>query len=312
MISPVLLPKLAKLPVAPVCLPHEGAPHISPRARRKLRELNISWTALQLPAEGRRITERDVLAAVQHLTQSVEKSSASRRLSVERAPLNLAQRQIAEHAAYSQQFIPQFSLDMLALATPLLNLQKTLQAEKGRAEAPRLEDFFLRALGLTLADESFKVFRGVIDGDDVVYRSEINISFTVWLGENEMLTPVARGVDQLSLEALARMTRELRRRAGRKLSATFEYVGGIMTLISLESYHARSFRSIVRPGESATLTLPAAQPHLFPSARGKKTRTQLAWQLSLSADRRLVSEVLAAKFLSKIIALLEKPACLTD
>ena len=338
------------LPPSPVPLPREGPPRISPRARRRARELKVPLQALPLPAVGKRITDRQVIAAAATLN-AIEATPSAReaayvkgltphpvstpvsgahsrvrlkdlddhpqtplRVPAERVPMSPLRRAVAENMAYAQQFIPQFSVDMLALAGPLLDLRHALQRDWGKREAPGIDDFFIRAAALVLADDAFKPFRAVLDGGDVVYRGEINISFAVNLENQGVIAPVVKGADRLSLKQIAQATRELVAKARQKHLNAAEYQGGLMTISNLGMLPVQSFRAIVRPGESAILAIPSPQPRFVAEAEGRPRNDRnpqvtmaTTWQLSLSADHRIVDGVLAGNFLLKLKTLLECP-----
>ena len=353
------------LPSAPVILPREGNPPISPRARRRLKEFGLPLQAISLPPEGRRITERDVLAVAARMNTQTQSESAAQmgsaapkaqlesaaaidisvaqdtappqvqkmaRVAAERTPLSSLRRTIAESMAYSQQWIPQFSIDMFVESEPLLALRRNLQEQWGKKLAPRVDDFFILALARLLDQEKFRAFRAVIDGNDLVVRGRINIGFAVSLGDrgdgdNGVLVPVVRNADRLSLQKLVPVTQDLVARARLRHLKPLEQSGGLMTVSNLGESGVCSFRAIVRPGESAILAIPAtqlrpvappagvpakrpAQNQLGGSVNGVETAPagfQPAWQLSISVDHRLVDGALAGNFLSGLKSLVEYP-----
>ena len=327
------------LPPAPVALPREGQPRMSPRARRKARELGVPLQALSLPADGQRITASEVLdaakaikkagatPAARHLayekgmdvsqlppavhrlrTADLENASAAPpRLPAERVPLKPVRRLIAEKMSYAQQFIPQFSVDMIVRTKPLLAFRRSLQNEWGKREAPSVDDCYVRAVALALADDDSKPFRAIVDRDDLVYRGEINVGFAINLGEHGVSVPVVRRADRLSLRELAAVTKQLSARAKNRSLKPTEHSGALMTVSNLGTAQVSSFRAIVRPGESAILAVPAAQPRPIFTEDWQTYTVEETWQLSLSADHRIVDGVLAATFLSKIKCLVECP-----
>jgi len=350
-IDSTLTTRDGRLPPSPVALPREGLPRMSPRARRRARELRVPLQALQLPVAGKRITEREVLAAAKAfealpltplarqeayekgLSPAVLREAAAKhtplahadvanlppeplRLPAERAPLNALRRAVAENMAYAQQFIPQFSVDMLVRADPVLQLRQKLKKEWSRREQPSIDDFFIRALGLALMEDRFKPFRGLVDGNDVVYRGEINVGFAVALGDQGVIAPVVKGAERLSLKEIACCTKDLLSRARRKTLSPADYSEGLLTVSNLGMLPVDSFRAIVRPGESAILAVPSPQPRfvtdpegegLFGPDREGRVTMATTWQLSLSADHRLVDGALSAHFLLKIKNLMESP-----
>jgi pyruvate/2-oxoglutarate dehydrogenase complex dihydrolipoamide acyltransferase (E2) component len=265
---------------------------MSPRARRRARELLVPLQALGLPLPGQRISERDIEEAAA-ANARVDASREARRMAyekgvvlhrvfapgrrvdvsdvevlppaplrlpAERVPLNPAHRAAAESMAYAQQFIPQFGVEALALAAPLQSLRERLQSDWGKRDAPSLACLFIRALGLLLSDDVFRSFRGVVDGPDVVYRGELAVGFTVALADGGSIAPVVRGLDRLGLRDLTRTVRDLTARARQKRLSAAESSGALLTLADLSASEVYSFRALVRPGESAVLALPAPHP----------------------------------------------------
>ena len=312
------------LPRAPVPLPREGMPPMSPRARRRARLLNMPMQAFDLPPEGRRITERDVLAAAETLAR-LDDAAKSRLASAEprwpgqRVPLSSLRRSISEHMAYAQSVIPQFSVNVLVRAGPVLEMRRRLAKSWGRKAVPAIDDFYLRALAILLAQETFKSFRGLIDGNDVVYRGAIHLGFAVSIKESTqggVIVPVLQCVDRLNLKELSEKSRELATHARHRKLKTEEYSGALMTISNLGDSGVYSFREIVRPGESAILAIPAAHPRQIYAAMEKKGRgaaavkdvtTEPCWELSMSVDHRLVDGALAADFLARLKGLVEDP-----
>jgi len=350
-IDSTLTARDVQLPPSPIALPREGLPRMSPRARRRAKELLVPLQALQLPVAGKRITEREVVAIANAFAAipvpppvrqaayakgmtpaSLKLASAENpalteadilvlaaepiRLPAERVALNPLKRAVAENMAYAQHYIPQFSVDMLVLAEPLFNLRKDLKRRWSRREQPSIDDFFIRALGIALSEDRFKAFRGLVDGNDVVYRGEINVGFAVTLGERGVIAPVVKGADRLALKEIACYTKELLVKARRKNLKTADYSEGLMTVSNMGMLPVDSFRAIVRPGESAILAVPGPHPRFVTDAQGEglfgpekagRTLMAMTWQLSLSADHRLMDGVLAAHFLLRIKNLIEAP-----
>jgi pyruvate dehydrogenase E2 component (dihydrolipoamide acetyltransferase) len=332
----------ATLPPSPVPLPHERHARMSPRARRIAEELKVPFQALGLPVDGKRITEREVRAAAEALEKVPATPTARQlardkgldltryaemqrdghklraediervaprplRLPAERKPLKPMRRAIAEHMAYAQQFIPQFSVDTIVQAEPLLTMRKQLQLEWGKREAPSVDDFFIRAVGMLLADDDFKPFRAVLDGNDLVYRGEIGVGLAISLDEHGVIVPVLKHVDRMPLREIAAASRDVIAQARHKTLKPSQYSGGLVTISNLGMADVSSFRAIVRPGESAILAIPSPQPRPVFMGENDEHAIRATWQLSLSCDHRLVDGALAATFLSKLKSLIDSP-----
>jgi len=332
------------LPPVAVRLPREGAPPMSPRARRRARELHVPLQAVKLPAGGGRISEKDVLRAAEALAQ-VQADTAVRqsafeqgvdlrtladrvgpdgavtldvlqrqrpsplRVPAERVPLPALRRTVAEQATLAQQTIPQGSVQMVVRCDPLFAFREKLQKEWGKRETPTLDDCFLCAAGKVLGSERFRSFRALIDRTDLVTRGAANIAFTVPLDSGVTVSAVIHNVDQVTLRELLPLTRDLLQRARQRKLRSADLHGAQVSICNLSATSAASGTEIVRPGESAALLIPGPQlrPTVLPEGLiGFRT----TWLLNLSYDRRLIDPALAADFLGEFKRLIEGPEAL--
>jgi len=329
------------LPAVPVRLPREGAPPMSPRARRRARELHVPLQAMKLPAGGGRITEKDVLRAAEALAQvpadtAVRQSAFEQgvdlrtlseragpdgtvtldllqrqrpsplRIPAERVPLPALRRTVAEQATVSQQTIPQGDVQIVVRCDPLFAFREKLQREWSKRETPSLDDCFLRAAGKLLGSDRFRAFRALIDRTDLVTRGAANIAFSVPLDSGASVSAVVHNVDQITLRELLPLTRDVLQRARQRKLRSADLHGAQITLCNLSSTSIASGSEIVRPGESAALLIPGPQlrPTVLPEGLiGFRT----TWLLNLSYDRRLIDPALAADFLGEFKRIVETP-----
>ena len=330
------------LPPAPVSLPREGPPPMSPRARRRAREMLVPLQAIEFPPGGRRIGEKEVLRAAQALaaipaSETVRKEAFARgidlravapavvgplmpeqlarqrptplRLPAERAPLSAQRRHILEQALTAHEAIPQTDCQIVIRCDPLLQFREELQKSFSRREVPSLNDLFIALFARVLADERFRMFRAVTDRSDIVVRGQADLAFTLALEDGGTIAPVLRAADRLTLRNLAAATRDLAHRAGQRKLRPHELQGGLATLCNLSNTAIASGREHVRLGQTAALLIPAPQlrPTVLPEGLvGFRT----TWLMNLSTDRRLIDPPLAADFLGEIKRHAENPKAL--
>ncbi len=87
--------------------------------------------------------------------------------------------------------------------------------------------FIARAVAETI--RQFPIVNASLDGDDVVYKNEINLGIAVAL-EQGLIVPVVRGADRLSLMDLCKAIQDLSTRARTKQLRVEDVEGGTFTL----------------------------------------------------------------------------------
>jgi pyruvate dehydrogenase E2 component (dihydrolipoamide acetyltransferase) len=140
--------------------------------------------------------------------------------------------------------------------------------------------------------------------DTVRQYSSVDVSLAVATDQG-LLTPVLRGVDGLSISAVAGGAKELadRSRAGRLRQDDLE--GGTISVTNLGMFGTEEFAAIINPPQAAILAVGAIREE--PVARKGKLRVGPVMRLTLSVDHRPVDGVVAARWLRELVALLERP-----
>ena len=121
-----------------------------------------------------------------------------------------------------------------------------------------------------------------------------------------LVTPVVKGVERLSIGALAVATRDLARRAGEGQLKQAELDGGTATVSNLGMFGTEEFTAIINPPQSSILAVGAARPEADVSRHGKvRVRTKI--RVVLSVDHRAIDGALAAQWMSAFRDAAETP-----
>ncbi len=83
---------------------------------------------------------------------------------------------------------------------------------------------------------------------------------------------------------------------------------GAVTISNLGMFGVEEFAAIINPPEAAIVALGAV--HDAPVARDGAVRAGRVMKMTASCDHRIVDGVVAAKFLARVKALIEKPESL--
>ena len=143
-----------------------------------------------------------------------------------------------------------------------------------------------------------------LEGDQIRLLEDVHVGLAVDT-ERGLLVPVVRHADRLRVVEVARTLRDLVARAREGKSGPDELSGGTFTITNLGMYGVDAFTPIINLPECAILGAGriAAQPAVVD---GQVAIRQRMW-LSLTFDHRLVDGAPAARFLQRVVQLVEEP-----
>ena len=336
----------AAAPVAPAAA-EGGRVKVSPRARRRARELGVGLAGIHGSGPGGRIVEADVEAA--RTAAAVKASPLARKLAARRG-VDLAavpgtgvrgkvmKEDVLRAAGQGAPPKPAPSLvegaGKIVPLTPMRRViaQRMLESKqtipcyylemdadvtdlvalrtKLNAEGgPKVafNDFVIKACGKAL--RLFSAVNSRWASGVVERRTEVNVGLAVALDEG-LIVPVVREADKKSLRQVAAETADLAARARANRLRPDEYQDGCMTVTNLGMFGIRSFIPIVNPGESTILGLGMIEDRVV--ARQGTIEIRKVMTLTLAADHRLVDGAVGAQFLETIRDALEAPQKLVD
>jgi pyruvate dehydrogenase E2 component (dihydrolipoamide acetyltransferase) len=283
---------------------------VTPRARKRARDLGIEIASLKGSGPHGRIVEADVVAAaetvVQRAPRPIEEEQAAPARDSGVQPLSRVRRITAERMAASAQAAARVSLFLDADFSEAVRFRQQLEPEFARLGVVRLpwDAVFARAVGLALAEHRHMLAQWA-DGQGLRALEDVNVGVAVTLEPEGLVVPVLRNADQRSLRELAGELLELvsKARAGRLSPA--EMQGGGFSITNLGAYRVDGFTPILNPPETAILGVGriADKPVVVDGSLAVRTMCTL----SLSFDHRVVDGAPAAAFLARLAELLERP-----
>jgi len=308
----------------------EGRLRISPRASRAAAEAGVDPRTIAGTGPEGRITERDVLAAIQvaaaspapavaaaprigpapaapgvapapaPLSVTAPLSATSVEGEEEPRPLNRMRRVIADRLTHSWTSTPHFTVTVAVDVTGLLALRAELKASGTNLT---VTDFVLAATAQTLAE--FPDVNSRTDGAAVWPRRRVHLGLAVSVPAG-LVVPVIRDADRLGLGELHDRAAAL---AGAARDGTLpidDMTGSTFTVSNLGMFGVDEFSAIINPGEAAILAVASAIPTVVAVGDAMGIRSIL--KLTLSADHRLVDGEMGARFLNAIRRRLEDVA----
>ncbi len=322
---------LAALGVAVVGVAPAGRVFASPLARRLAKDAGLALTELLGTGPGGRVVRRDVERAIAAratapLTQPTAPATvhavpaapaaaapASRAPgptggpaapdqppAYEDVPHSRMRRAIAARLTESTREAPHFFLSGTARVDKLLRMRQRLN-DHGTVRVS-VNDLVVVAAART---HVLVPAMNVVWMPDAVRRfTGVDVAVAVRT-DRGLVTPVLRGVDTMTLSAVAVASRDLVERARSGQLREDELVGGSLTVTNLGSYGTEAFSAIINPPQSAMLAVGAAREE--PVVRSGKLKVAKVMHVTLSVDHRPVDGADAAEWMAAFLALLEEP-----
>jgi pyruvate dehydrogenase E2 component (dihydrolipoamide acetyltransferase) len=278
--------------------------------------LGVDLALVRSSGPGGRVTQEDVKAFVRGLASGIA-APASGGLAapkapplpdfgkwgpIERQPMDAVRRKTAEQMALAWSLIPHVTQHDLADITDLESFRKQ---QDGKGPKLTVTAFALKAAAIAL--KQAPQFNATIDlgNNQLILKQYYHIGIAVDT-ERGLLVPVLRDVDKKSVSALAKEMAELADKARQKKIAGDDLRGGTFTITNLGGIGGTSFTPIVNWPEVAILGL--SRSRLQPVFRDDGQMTpRLMLPLSLSYDHRVIDGADAARFVRRLVEMLENP-----
>jgi pyruvate dehydrogenase E2 component (dihydrolipoamide acetyltransferase) len=214
-------------------------------------------------------------------------------------PHTRMRRAIAARLAESHREAPVFMIRGSARVDALLALRKDLNATDLRIS---VNDLIVAAAAR--AHVTVPQMNAIWMPDAVRQFDDVDIAIAVATGTG-LVTPVVRGVQRLSISALARVSADavIRARDGKLRQGELE--GGALTVTNLGVFGTEDFTAVINPPQAAILAVGAARQEAVVTEGDLGVATVL--RVTLSVDHRPVDGATAAKWMAAFLALLESP-----
>jgi pyruvate dehydrogenase E2 component (dihydrolipoamide acetyltransferase) len=296
----------------------------SPLAKKIAKEKGVDLTRVVGTGPGGRITEKDVLDYLAKIEAS--KAAALPLPTLTAAPYTSPEREaativpggeeiqvvpisgmrgaIAKKMTYSKMSIPHFyistEVDMTEAAKVREELIPIIETKTG----VRLSFTHMLIKAVAMALREYPQLNALCDGENIKISKDVNIGIAVGL-EDGLIVPVLKKVDSMDLAQIVSRTEKLITKAREKKLSEEEFTGGTFTISNLGIFDVDSFTAIINPPEIAILAIGKIRDK--PAVVNGEIKIRKIMKITLSADHRAVDGVIAAKFLGKVKALLEKP-----
>ena len=255
------------------------------------------------------MTKQDILGFIEHRPARQPVKASTQYIPafrpgepVEIVPMGVMRKKIAEHMVLSRRTSAHvhsvFEVNFSRVAQ--LREQKKAAYERDGVKLTFLS-FIAKAVAGAL--RAFPVLNSSLDGDNVVYKKDINLGVAVALDWG-LIVPVLKKADEQSLLGLSRGIADLAARARAKQLKPEDVQGGTFTITNPGTFGAQFGMPIINQPQVAILGIGAIEKRavVVDDAIGIRPMGYL----TLGYDHRLVDGAVADQFLSQVKETLEK------
>ena len=283
----------------------------SPLVRRIAREHNVDIRQIQGSGVSGRVTKRDILNFIESGARPAPAVPARPAPAgpsfkpgerVQIVPMSVMRRKIAEHMVLSARTSPHVYSVYEVNFGRIAALRDRKKAEFEAAGAKLTYTAFI-ARSVVDALRQFPIANASIDGDNIVYRKDINLGIAVAL-DNGLIVPVVRNADEKNLLGLSRAINDLGSRARSKKLIPDEVQGGTFTITNPGIFGALYGLPLINQPQVAILGVGSIDKRAVVIDDAIAIRPMC--HLTLGYDHRLIDGADAGRFLSFLKERLEQ------
>jgi 2-oxoglutarate dehydrogenase E2 component (dihydrolipoamide succinyltransferase) len=293
-----------------------GRRRSSPLVRRIAKEHDVDIAQIAGSGIGGRVTKHDILGYIERggerLSQArtpgvgepgkAEPARAARPAQVRPTgadrieKLSVMRKKIADHMVLSKRTSAHVHSVFHVNFSPIEKLRQQKRAEYEQAGVKLTYMAFIARV-VVEALHRHPILNASIDGDNVVYKKDINLGIAVAL-EDGLIVPVIRNADEKNVLGLSRAIVDVAERARTKRLNPDEVHGGTFTITNPGQFGAQFGMPIINQPQVAILGVGTIEkrPVVIDDAIGIRTMAYL----TLGYDHRLVDGAVADEFMADV------------
>ncbi len=298
---------------------------ISPLVRNIAKQEKISLSELDTingTGEHQRITKRDIVKYLKNKTEDSKietKSITEKPITIE-APkqeeqnsqheiikMDRIRKLIANHMINSIKTSAHVSSFVEVDMTNIVTWREKVKASflKNEGENLTYTPIFIEVVAKALKD--FPMINVSIDGDNIIKKRNINVGMATALPDGNLIVPVIKNADKLSLTGLAKTVNDLAKRGRENNLLPEEIQEGTFTITNFGTFNNIFGTPIINQPQVAILGIGAIkkQVAVIETKTGDTIGIRNKMILSLSYDHRVVDGALGGMFVAKIGEYLE-------
>lgn len=214
---------------------------------------------------------------------------------------------IAENMVLSKHIAPHVTSFIETDVTTIVNWRAKHKSEFEKRQATKLTYMPIFVKAVVKAIQDFPMINISVDGDKIIKKKDINIGIATALPDGNLIVPVIKNADRLSLSGLAKAINDLAFRARNKKLTPQDTQGATYTISNLGSFGNLMGTPIIPQPQVAILAIGAIvkKPAVIETAEGDVIAIRQKMFMSHSYDHRVVDGSLGGGFLKRVNDYLE-------
>ena len=209
---------------------------------------------------------------------------------------------IAKHMVDSVQTSPHVTSFVEVDVTNMVVWREKVKQLFEKREGTKLTytPMFLEMIAGCLAQ--FPIINSSLQGDNIVYKKDINIGMATALPTGNLIVPVIKGADQLSIVGITKAVNNLANAARNNQLKPTDTKDGTFTVTNVGTFGSIMGTPIINQPQVAILALGAIKkrPVVIETPAGDAIAIRHMMYLSMSYDHRIVDGALGTQFLAAI------------
>lgn len=209
---------------------------------------------------------------------------------------------IAKHMVDSVQTSPHVTSFVEADVTNMVVWREKVKQLFEKRESTKLTftPMFMECIAATL--EKFPYINCSLQGDNIILKKDINIGMATALPSGNLIVPVIKGANQLSIVGLSKAVNGLANAARNNQLKPQDTQGGTFTVTNVGTFGSIMGTPIIPQPQVAILALGAIKkrPVVIETPAGDAILVRHMMYLSMSYDHRIVDGAMGSSFLSAV------------
>jgi len=209
---------------------------------------------------------------------------------------------IAKHMVDSVQTSPHVTSFVEADVTNMVVWREKVKQLFEKREGTKLTftPMFFECIAAAL--EKFPIVNSSLQNDQIVYKKDINIGMATALPSGNLIVPVIKGANQLSIVGLSKAVNGLANAARNNQLKPSDTQGGTFTVTNVGTFGSIMGTPIINQPQVAILALGAIKKRamVIETPQGDAIAIRSMMYLSMSYDHRIVDGAVGSQFLSAV------------
>jgi len=277
---------------------------ISPRARKKAKELGIDISLIKNKFSKKIIQEEDIIEFFNKEKNVVIGGIPTVKVIAKEVPYSGMRQIIGNRLSESKLTAPHIYFSTSVDMSNVLGIIESLKKEQEINIT--INDFLVFVLAKVLTEQP-KMNSSLVD-NKIVYYSSINIGIAVGLEEG-LVVPVIKEAEKKNLNEIAKESKRLITLAHEKRLMPEDYQSGTFTISNLGMFGIEEFMAIINPPESGILAIGSIQRKPVVNSYDQIVIRPIL-KMTLSVDHRIIDGIVATQFLNSVKKYLFNPGML--